>query len=117
MAFIYPGDDLLSHTLSRAVQSARRGLTSVFGMGTGGTPAVRSPTTCSCQLPAVSSQQLCAGADFRLTLQQAFKEREGNASQLNRLGANYLLTRVSSCYFGFSSARSSLLNYQLLLRF
>jgi hypothetical protein len=34
------GDDLLSHTVSRAVQSARRGLTAVFGMGTGVTPAV-----------------------------------------------------------------------------
>src|SRR5712692_2552815 len=41
----YAGNDLLSHTLSRAVQSALRGLTSVFGMGTGGTPAVRSPTS------------------------------------------------------------------------
>ena len=40
LAFIYAGDDLLSHTVSRAVQSARRGLTSVFGMGTGVTPAV-----------------------------------------------------------------------------
>jgi plasmid stabilization system protein ParE len=38
VAFIYAGNDLLSHTLSRAVQSARRGLTSVFGMGTGGPP-------------------------------------------------------------------------------
>ena len=60
IAFIYAGNDLLSHTLSRAVQSALRGLTSVFGMGTGGTPAVRSPTTRSCQLSAVSSQRLCA---------------------------------------------------------
>src|SRR5579864_6954566 len=40
VAFIYAGNDLLSHTLSRAVQSALRGLTSVFGMGTGGSPAV-----------------------------------------------------------------------------
>jgi hypothetical protein len=47
VAFINAGNDLLSHTLSRAVQSALRGLTSVFGMGTGGSPAVRSPTTCS----------------------------------------------------------------------
>jgi hypothetical protein len=39
------GNDLRSHTLSRAVPSALRGLTSVFGMGTGGTPAVRSPTS------------------------------------------------------------------------
>src|SRR5437762_2049013 len=44
LAFIYAGNDLLSHTLSRAVQSALRGLTAVFGMGTGGSPAVRSPT-------------------------------------------------------------------------
>ena len=44
-AVIYVGDDLLSHTLSRAVQSAQRGLTSVFGMGTGVSPAVRSPAS------------------------------------------------------------------------
>ncbi len=40
---IYAGDHLISHTLSRAVPSAQRGLTSVFGMGTGGTLAVWSP--------------------------------------------------------------------------
>ncbi len=33
-----PGNDLLSHP-RRAVPSARQGLTSVFGMGTGGSPA------------------------------------------------------------------------------
>src|SRR5580693_2160024 len=44
-AVIYVGDDLLSHTLSRAVQSAQQGLTSVFGMGTGVSPAVRSPAS------------------------------------------------------------------------
>jgi hypothetical protein len=54
-AFIYVGDDLLSHTLSRAVQSAQRGLTSVFGMGTGVSPAVRSPAS---QARAESSPQL-----------------------------------------------------------
>jgi hypothetical protein len=37
--YFYAGDDLLSHTLSRAVQSALRGLTSVFGMGRGRFPA------------------------------------------------------------------------------
>jgi hypothetical protein len=30
-----PGDDLLSHTVTRAVPSALGSLTSVFGMGTG----------------------------------------------------------------------------------
>ena len=37
---IYPGGDLRSHTVTRAVSSAQRGLTSVFGMGTGVTLAV-----------------------------------------------------------------------------
>src|SRR5579884_1328404 len=39
----YAGDHLISHTVSRAVPSAQRGLTSVFGMGTGVTLAVWSP--------------------------------------------------------------------------
>src|ERR1700728_4715307 len=37
------GNHLRSHTLTRAVPSAQRGLTSVFGMGTGVTLAVWSP--------------------------------------------------------------------------
>src|SRR3974390_659706 len=45
MAVIYVGDDLLSHALSRTVQSARRGLTSVFGMGTGISHPVKSPAS------------------------------------------------------------------------
>ena len=36
----YPGDDLLSHTVSRAVPSALKGLTSVFGKGTGVSPSL-----------------------------------------------------------------------------
>gem|GEM_PF-3462446 len=35
-----PGDVLLSHTRSRAVPSAMKGLTSVFGMGTGVAPSL-----------------------------------------------------------------------------
>ncbi len=38
-----PGSDLLSHHLAMAVPSAQEGLTSVFGMGTGGTPPVWPP--------------------------------------------------------------------------
>jgi hypothetical protein len=38
-----PGDFLLSHTVTRAVPSAPAGLTSVFGMGTGGTLPTKSP--------------------------------------------------------------------------
>src|SRR5688500_20179286 len=40
---IYPGNDLLSHAVTSAVPSALEGLTSVFGMGTGVAPPVKSP--------------------------------------------------------------------------
>ena len=56
-AVIYVGDDLLSHTLSRAVQSARRGLTSVFGMGTGISPAVKSPASLTWALRPLGSRR------------------------------------------------------------
>src|SRR6266567_4836788 len=72
--------------LARAVPSALRGLTSVFGMGTGGTPAVRSPTSRSRQLSAVSHQQIHAGRSARAEARQSLKELEDDASQLNRLG-------------------------------
>jgi hypothetical protein len=43
-AFVFnSGNVLLSHTLARAVPSGLQGLTAVFGMGTGGTPALQSP--------------------------------------------------------------------------
>ena len=38
------GDDLLSHSVPAAVPSACQGLTSVFGMGTGGSPELSSPS-------------------------------------------------------------------------
>jgi hypothetical protein len=40
---IYPGDVLLFHAVASAVPSALKGLTSVFGMGTGVTPPLWSP--------------------------------------------------------------------------
>ncbi len=41
--YLNPGNYLLSHSLTTAVTSALEGLTSVFGMGTGGTPPAWSP--------------------------------------------------------------------------
>ena len=41
--YIKFGDDLLSHTVTHAVPSALRSLTSVFGMGTGGASSLWSP--------------------------------------------------------------------------
>ena len=64
----YAGDHLISHTLARAVPSAQRGLTSVFGMGTGGTLAVNSPANC--------------------------RASRRDHSQLNRLGGFFLLVET-----------------------
>ena len=44
-AVIDAGNYLLSHNHYVAVRSAQQGLTSVFGMGTGVTPAVLPPTS------------------------------------------------------------------------
>src|SRR5690554_7231773 len=41
---MWAGGDVLSHPVSRAVPSALRGLTAVFGMGTGVSPAPWPPT-------------------------------------------------------------------------
>src|SRR6267378_2253205 len=70
---IYAGNDLLSHTLSRAVQSALRGLTSVFGMGTGGTPAVKSPQTgaAGCSLLSYWLEAHELAADFIIARHQS----------------------------------------------
>lgn len=38
-----PGNDLLSHTVTRIVPSALRGLSALFGMGRGISPAALSP--------------------------------------------------------------------------
>ena len=40
---INPGSDLLSHTVTSIVPSALRGLTAVFGMGTGVSPSLLPP--------------------------------------------------------------------------
>ena len=50
-----PGDDRLSHAVSRAVPWALEGLTTVFEMGTGVTPPVWPPE--NCLKAAVSVQQ------------------------------------------------------------
>src|SRR4029077_11114474 len=85
VAFINAGNDLLSHTLSRAVQSALRGLTSLFGMGTGGSPPVKSPTKWAVSYQPAALSLYRARTDG-LLIQQAFKEREDDSSQLNRWG-------------------------------
>ena len=93
MAFIYAGNDLLSHTLSRAVQSAQRGLTAVFGMGTGGTPAVRSPTSLAAfrDQPVAESFAVLKHISVLIPQQKALQCREDETSQLNRLGVAYFL--------------------------
>jgi hypothetical protein len=42
------GIDLLSHTVTHIVPSAQRGLTTLFGMGRGVTPAIKTPEVNNC---------------------------------------------------------------------
>src|ERR1700690_289072 len=55
----YSGDVLLSHTLARAVPSGLKGLTSVFGMGTGVTPSLQSPKIVRSQNSALLNSDSC----------------------------------------------------------
>ena len=54
------GDALLSHAVTHAVPSALKSLTSVFGMGTGGTSSLKSPKTVKCSFPI---EQECSSAE------------------------------------------------------
>ena len=128
VAFIYAGNDLLSHTLSRAVQSARRGLTSVFGMGTGGPPRYdhrrleRLATSFSLSAWFAQNEELPlnSGANHR----KLVKDPENDLSQLNRLdGPTFFFAyfRFQPSYAALLSMKSIgaklLLNFLLQLRF
>ena len=52
------GGDLLSRTVTSQVPSALKGLTSVFGMGTGGTPSSLPPEMVSCEMKPLSIQSI-----------------------------------------------------------
>ena len=70
------GDFLLSHTVTRAVPSAPAGLTSVFGMGTGGTLPTESPENFA--RPGVRIQE----SEFRIVISDYPKDlRESNSDR------------------------------------
>ena len=60
------GGDVLSHRASPAVPSAQRGLTAVFGMGTGVSPALWPPAT-SCGDASYRQSRIRGGAEVRRT--------------------------------------------------
>ena len=64
--YFKPGNFLLSHIVTYAVPSGLRGLTAVFGMGTGGSPSLRSPRRGRSQESEDRSQHP-AGKAFILT--------------------------------------------------
>ena len=73
-----PGDFLLSQAVPSLVPSAFGGLTSVFGMGTGGSLQLSSPETFSLPLrPLRLHSRFCFAPS--LTLAQAFRLRSASA--------------------------------------
>ena len=80
------GDHLISHTLTRAVPSAQRGLTSVFGMGTGVTLAVWSPANLRRALGRRFSAAYCRQRAVSPGLSWQSGAIQPDFSQRNRLG-------------------------------
>jgi hypothetical protein len=86
-----PGNFLLSHTLARAVQSGLRGLTAVFGMGTGGSLSLESPRRSGLNIdgPALRNRFLTGRGSVRtLCMNSKFygqAERAISNGQLNVL--------------------------------
>src|SRR5438067_9170300 len=62
---INPGGFLLSHAVARAVPSAPRGLTSVFGMGTGVTLSTQPPENLNAEVRDRRSE--CMNSTNRVT--------------------------------------------------
>ena len=70
LRIIESGSDLLSRAVSSQVPSARRGLTSVFGMGTGGSLLPLPPEISRALSLAVRSTRFHIGACFALSLRR-----------------------------------------------
>ena len=88
------GSDLLFHTVASAVSSAYWGLTSVFGMGTGGSPKPLPPET-----PQVGIEP----TTLRLTA-------ECSTAELLRIAANQnsVLIWLSDLFRSIANARNSI---------
>ena len=91
--YVYAGDHLISHTAARAVPSAQRDLTSVFGMGTGVTLAVFSPANCRITACGVSRLNRLSR---RFVFILAYPASTTTWLVLNALDAAALLRRVNS---------------------
>ena len=76
---LIPGNDLLSHPPARAVPSAVAGLTSVFGMGTGGTLLLWPPGNLFAFAPSALRRNLVSGVPASIAVRRAsYAARRGN---------------------------------------
>src|SRR5947207_11181999 len=76
LAIINPGGFLLSHAVARAVPSAPRGLTSVFGMGTGVTLSTKPPENLKRTVRSHGMKRGMNGASaFCPTVKKGFENR------------------------------------------
>ena len=91
------GGDLLSHPVTQAVPSALRGLTAVFGMGTGVSPSPWPPKKINNSIPGVESA--CDGLEnlVRLSGLDRFSRKDtkwGQAARPFSTGPLHVLPRV-----------------------
>ena len=103
------GGDLLSRAVTSQVPSALKGLTAVFGMGTGGTPSSLSPEMVNC---FILSSAALAASDCRIVAQHVRPVKTFHAPLSLRSDA---LPRPDNCTVNDSSSDLQLISKMLAL--
>ena len=103
------GGDLLSRAVTSQVPSALKGLTAVFGMGTGGTPSSLSPEMVNC---FILSSAALAASDCRIVAQHVRPVKTFHAPPSLRSDA---LPRPDNCTVNDSSSDLQLISKMLAL--
>ncbi len=116
-----PGGDLRSRAVTSAVSSAQQGLTSVFGMGTGVTPAVRPPgNSGSWRLEARGWEKIpkpCFGLRLHEIWRPELNTSPGLSQQLNGSWSQNFSSNMLGKFYGQAERPISTGKLHALLRF
>ena len=100
LSLLESGDDLLSRAVSSQVPSTLKGLTSVFGMGTGGTPSLLSPEMVS--LPGLQVSKRLPKVTCILPLRYFSRFALRRFRRFPRFSRRSLLLRAACSFVSYS---------------
>ena len=86
-----PGGDLLSHEVTLAVPSAQKGLTAVFGMGTGVSPSLQPPENQICKRTKSTNKTKQPVFD---SCQNCLDVKRAGSALLNRVSDDRIRRRI-----------------------